>query len=350
MSVVNYFDIFSFERNYKKIKKEVDFFPMVRLCNYGISYDKIIDTVGLKENFLVDDISIAKYIRSNSVNNKLILCERNYSEKIFIDLKKMKMDVIIDNYGDLRLFLKLNQIFNMNKVGLYLKFKDNFSKNGFDIENIDLIIDIIRHNDYKGNISFIFEFLNSIDYENKYNINFERFKSIEKKISSFIADCYIINDFALFKFDRKNLDFDYSSLFGLSGNFFYENVITFKTVLDCVRCFKFGNKKINVGVIYIGFKNGYLRNSKSKVPILIDGKKFNVIGTVKAELIIVDLKEYKNIKEGSEVVLWGDSLTGQTLPIYEVSSYATNTMRKMIDMSAKVVPMNSCEFELKKSS
>ncbi|MGK9156170.1 alanine racemase C-terminal domain-containing protein [Acinetobacter radioresistens] len=349
MKLFNSFNFSAFRKNYIFISKSIEFIPVVRDINFGLNYNKFINCIGVDRSYVVSDFEIAQYLRKKGNKNKIILIEKFINEERLLNLNKLKIDIIIDNYSDLNKIIKLNQLFKLNNFQIYLKVKDNFSKKGFDINSLNILVNTIRYKGYTNDIKFVFDFYNISDYGNIYNINNERFNIISKKINNIIADFYILNDYAFLKFSREALLFDFSNLYGLYGDVNYNNVVTFRSTLDQIRNFNFSGKKIRIGVIKIGFKNGYLRNSRSNVPILINGIRANVIGTVKSEFIIINLNNFDDCKIGSEAILWGRASNGKMLSIHEVSSFATYSMRKMVDISAKIVPMQTGLLEFEKS-
>jgi alanine racemase len=63
-----------------------------------------------------------------------------------------------------------------------------------------------------------------------------------------------------------------------------------------------------VGVVAMGYADGYPGNLQEQAPILVGGKVCRVIGRVAMDLLMVDLRENPAAKAGDEVVLWGKGL------------------------------------------
>ena len=71
---------------------------------------------------------------------------------------------------------------------------------------------------------------------------------------------------------------------------------------------------MSVGVVAIGYGDGYPRHAKSGTPVLVNGKRAQLIGRVSMDMICVDLPD---AKVGDPVVLWGEGL-----PVEEVARSA----------------------------
>ncbi len=69
----------------------------------------------------------------------------------------------------------------------------------------------------------------------------------------------------------------------------------------------------NIGVIAIGYGDGYLRSLPSNTPVLVNGKKCHIVGRISMDMSAIDLSQCKDAKVGDPVVLWGDGL-----PIEEI--------------------------------
>ena len=77
------------------------------------------------------------------------------------------------------------------------------------------------------------------------------------------------------------------------------------------------DKDMTVGIIAIGYGDGYPRHAKSGTPVLVNGKRCSLLGRVSMDMICVDLSKLSedgNAKVNDEVILWGKGL-----PIEEIA-------------------------------
>lgn len=77
------------------------------------------------------------------------------------------------------------------------------------------------------------------------------------------------------------------------------------------------DRSIAMGVVAIGYGDGYPRQAKSGTPVLVNGKRVPMIGRVSMDMITVDLSGQDDAKPGDPVTLWGGGL-----PIEEVASWS----------------------------
>ena len=76
-------------------------------------------------------------------------------------------------------------------------------------------------------------------------------------------------------------------------------------------------KDMLVGIVAIGYGDGYPRHAKTGTPVLVNGKRCSLLGRVSMDMICVDLSEQADAKINDAVILWGDGLA-----VEEVAEHA----------------------------
>ncbi|MDH5408947.1 MAG: alanine racemase [Gammaproteobacteria bacterium] len=115
---------------------------------------------------------------------------------------------------------------------------------------------------------------------------------------------------------------------GLGADFDLKPVMTLSAELISVNSFKKGEsigygsswqcpEDMAVGVVAIGYGDGYPRHAKSGTPVLVNGKRSQLVGRVSMDMVTVDLREHPDAKVGDIVTLWGEGL-----PVEEVATNA----------------------------
>ena len=72
-----------------------------------------------------------------------------------------------------------------------------------------------------------------------------------------------------------------------------------------------------VGVVAVGYGDGYPRHAATGTPVLINGVRSQVVGVSSMDMLTVDLRPVANAKVGDPVVLWGAGL-----PVEEIARHA----------------------------
>ena len=72
-----------------------------------------------------------------------------------------------------------------------------------------------------------------------------------------------------------------------------------------------------VGVVAVGYGDGYPRHARSGTPVLVAGRRAPLIGRVSMDMISVDLRGVPGARVGDPAILWGEGL-----PIEEIAEWA----------------------------
>jgi alanine racemase len=76
-------------------------------------------------------------------------------------------------------------------------------------------------------------------------------------------------------------------------------------------------KPTTMGIVAIGYGDGYPRHAKAGTPVLVNGLRVPLIGRVSMDMISVDLETQNQAKPGDPVTLWGEDL-----PVEEIAQWA----------------------------
>ncbi|SKA46261.1 alanine racemase [Enterovibrio nigricans] len=78
----------------------------------------------------------------------------------------------------------------------------------------------------------------------------------------------------------------------------------------------FADRDTKIGVVAIGYGDGYPRVAPDGTPLLVNGRKVPLVGRVSMDMLTVDLGPDSTDRVGDEVVLWGGDL-----PVEEVARH-----------------------------
>ena len=111
---------------------------------------------------------------------------------------------------------------------------------------------------------------------------------------------------------------------GTGVDFDLKPVMTLRSELIAVNKIKKGDtigygasyrceQDMTVGVVSIGYGDGYPRHAPDGTPVLVNNRQVPLIGRVSMDMITVDLSTDKGAKVGDPVVLWGEGLPVETI-------------------------------------
>ena len=73
------------------------------------------------------------------------------------------------------------------------------------------------------------------------------------------------------------------------------------------------DRPVRVGVVAMGYADGYPRHAPDGTPVFIDGKPSRIIGRVSMDMLTVDLTDLPQAGLGSRVELWGPNVPASQL-------------------------------------
>ena len=72
-------------------------------------------------------------------------------------------------------------------------------------------------------------------------------------------------------------------------------------------------KATQVGIVAIGYGDGYPRSAPSGTPVWCNGKRLKTIGRVSMDMLCIDISGLSDIDVGREVELWGENISANEI-------------------------------------
>lgn len=92
------------------------------------------------------------------------------------------------------------------------------------------------------------------------------------------------------------------------------------------------DRTMRIGVVACGYADGYPRHAPNGTPVLVDGRKTQLLGRISMDMLCVDLTALPDSGMGAQVTLWG-----QGLPVETVAAAAgTISYELMCGLTARV--------------
>lgn len=223
------------------------------------------------------------------------------------------------------------------KIVAWLKIDTGMGRLGVSVCDVHrLYYKLVAHESINSPVGLMSHFACADDKDNPRNYyQISRFHAITADISAPTSFC---NSAALFQFGsdeiRDTVVRPGISLYGISPipivsavSLGLRPVMTLQTQLIAVRMVDAGDTigygarftcpdRMPIGVIAIGYGDGYPRSARDGTPVLVSGVRCHIIGRVSMDMLTIDLRNYPRAQIGDQVILWGDGL-----PIEEVARY-----------------------------
>ncbi|BBG61101.1 Alanine racemase, biosynthetic [Providencia rustigianii] len=292
--------------------------------------------VGTEVQELVDGFGVARLneallLRHQGINKPIVLLEGFFEQSDLQLMVEYNIDTVIHCVEQLemlesaqlakqiKVWMKLDT--GMHRLGVLPQHAESFYQRLQSCQNVDLPINIVSH--------FCQADAPELPTTAKQIECFQQFVSDKPGEKSIAASAGILLwPEAHYDWVRPGI-----MMYGASpqegksaASFGLLPVMTLKSSLIAVRehsagqCVGYGEtwrseRNTLLGVVAIGYGDGYPRNVPSGTPVLVNGRKVPIIGRISMDMTVVDLGPDSTDKVGDDVILWGNAL-----PVEEIAA------------------------------
>jgi alanine racemase len=320
---------------------------VVKADAYGHGLSNVIKALTEADSFAVSSLEEAIKLRKLT-NKNIILLEGFFKSEELKLIEKYNFQPVLHSFEQFQ-YLTNNNFFRIN---FWLKVNTGMNRLGFTVEEITKIYKKFGYT-LKRSINIIGLLTHfSCSDEPTHPLNqkqIETFRLIIKNNIPFSISnsAAILSGIASNEWIRPGI-----ALYGVSP--FNDNsigtdlglfpVMTLVSQLISTRFCSVGDtvgygaeyicpENMLIGVIAVGYGDGYPRHAPMGTPVLINDTIVSLIGRVCMDMIIVDLRKCKNAKIGDQVVLWG-----RNLPIEIIAKYSNTIPHELLSGLTARVP------------
>ncbi len=281
--------------------------------------------------FGVARLEEALTLRSKGVIKPILLLEGFFSEKDLPIIAVNNIQTVVHSQEQLDA-LKNAELPNPIKV--WLKVDTGMHRLGVALEEVDYYCqEFAKCANIEPHFGFVSHFSRADELDSDYTqIQLERFLSATQNKS---GERTIAASGGILFWPESHLEFIRPGIimYGVSPTdtpsqeYGLEPVMTLASSLIAVRNHKAGEpvgyggiwvseKDTKIGVVAIGYGDGYPRNIPQGTPVYVNGRLVPIVGRVSMDMITIDLGKDCCDKVGDEVILWGKELPIETVAQY----------------------------------
>ncbi|MDH5394674.1 MAG: alanine racemase [Gammaproteobacteria bacterium] len=296
-------------------------FAIIKANAYGHGMEKIAHALTEADAFGVATVNEALQLRESGINKAILLLEGFTSLDELSLAREFNLECVIHHESQL-------QLLEQDKgeaLKLVVKIDSGMHRLGFAAAEVSPVIQRITKMNHK--LKLMTHLANADDkHDDKTIRQLETFyQSIENYTDLEIS---IANSAGILGWPQTHAEWNRPGilLYGVSP-FLHDTaethqlkpVMTLSSQLISVKKLKQGDtigyggtytcdKDMTVGVVAIGYGDGYPRHAKTGTPVLVNNKVCTLLGRVSMDMICVDLSEQPDAKVNDTVVLWGNGL------------------------------------------
>lgn len=278
-------------------------------------------------------------LRCAGINQPIVLCEGFFSADELPEIVANQLDVVVHHEFQIESLLAMPVVLHANKpINVWIKLDTGFNRLGFRPQQLDAVLQALRAAQQLRIIGIMTHFANADDpQDTKTQQQIQQFQQaiigIGNKIASSMA-----NSAAILAWPAAHADWVRPGLmlYGVSPlkdrlatDFGLRSVMTLISIVLAIKTAQRGEtigysgrfvcpETMPIGVIAIGYGDGYSSLIPDGTPVIINGKLAKIVGRVSMDMAVVDLRGHYQAKIGDQVILWGSA----ALPLEIVAKHA----------------------------
>ncbi len=306
---------------------------IVKADAYGHGLLPMAQALAGAEAFGVACLEEAEVLREAGIGHPIVLLEGPFSAHELHEMRRLDLDTVIHDEEQVRM---LDTVPDGPPLRLWIKLDTGMHRLGFPPERFGKLI---RHLAPHRAVARPLRFMSHLAAAHEpdpasVSAQLARFREILHRIA---GERSIANSAALLKWPETQLDWVRPGLMLYGVSPFAEEtgeslglrpVMSLVSGLIAVRRVPAGEsvgyggsfrcpEDMPVGVVAMGYGDGYPRHAASGTPVLVAGRRAALIGKASLDMLTVDLRACPEARVGESVLLWGPGL-----PVEEVARAA----------------------------
>ncbi|QLB21296.1 alanine racemase [Vespertiliibacter pulmonis] len=313
---------------------------VVKANAYGQSIGFVTKTLeDMVDAFGVARIKEALEIQESGFAGKIILLEGFFDREELLKTLSRRFDTVVHCIEQLELLEQVAQEWLNEKekgfwqrktkiyfpITVWLKIDTGMHRLGIDPEQVELFYQRLKHCVLVKEIKFISHFSRADEIESDYTE--KQIKMFEQAVQPYSEERSLSASNGILYWPQAHYDWVRPGIImhGISphqqpiSDLGFQPAITLSSSLIAVRNHKAGEpvgygagwvspRDTKIGVVAIGYGDGYPRNAPEGTPVLVNGRRVPIVGRVSMDMMTVDLGLDSQDKVGDEVILWGRDL------------------------------------------
>ncbi|MDQ1237556.1 MAG: alanine racemase [Wigglesworthia glossinidia] len=308
----------------KKYAPQSKIWCVIKANAYGHTMRAALKGLKNTSGFAVSEIDEAIFLRENGWNGPILLISGFFKISDLTELYQYKLTTVIHSRWQIEMLKKYNC---PNTIEIYLKLNSGMNRLGFDKNNFIYAWNELYQSKKVSNLTLMSHF--SFSYSKRsVHQQVKIINEVSNKINK--APQCLANSTAILLHPETHKDWIRPGiiLYGVlpfENNFMnqkygFEPVMTLESKLVAIQHINsnayvgygknyYSKSSDTIGIISCGYADGYPYNIHSSgTPILVDGVRTQIIGSVCMDMLMVDLNPCPKVKIGSTVELWGKNI------------------------------------------
>ena len=276
------------------------------------------------DGFAVACIEEALELRDAGIDHTILILEGFFELAELADIARLKLDIVVQNPDQL---LMLEQTPLPSQIRVWLKMDSGMHRVGFLPEQYRDAWERLNQLPWVNDIVLMSHLSCADEESNGYTLN--QLETFERYTLGLPGERSIANSAGLVQFPQARSDWNRPGLMLYGASPFthahpiadqLKPVMELHSAIISVKEVPAGSavgyagrgvtsQQSRLGVIAMGYADGYPLHANNGTPILVNGKRVPLIGRVSMDMLTVDLTGMDDVKVGDPALLWGEGLS-----------------------------------------
>lgn len=295
---------------------------VIKANGYGHGICRVAQQLSEADGFAVTSIEEALVLRQKGYLHRIVLLEGLFSASEIPVVIQNRLDLVLHSQHQLEWLLDYPFDTTLN---VWIKIDTGMHRLGFHPDAVESVVQQLLSKSSAFQVHFISHFA-SADEQDGFSRDFtlNQIDCFDDTTASWPAAKSLANSAGILHYPASHYEWVRPGilLYGcgnpLGTQHDFKPVMRLESQILSLKWVPkgefvgYGNawqasKDTYVGVVAIGYADGYPRHAKEGTPVLVNGVRVRMVGRVSMDMITVDLTAMVNqVKVGDRVVLWGE--------------------------------------------
>lgn len=337
---------------------------MIKANGYGHGLVAVAKALHESEAFGVACIEEAMKLRAAGIQNRILLMEGFFKEQELNDIVGRQLEPVIHHAIQVQALIEREkQILDkmdknsgsrakIPKLKIWIKVDTGMHRLGFALSEFKQVNDLLNTLKTVEIQGYLSHFPCADELENPKTV--EQIALFEKVMQGIPQDKSLANSAAIFNWPKSHADWVRPGimLYGVSpfanqlgADLGLIPAMTLTTSLIAIQSLNKGDtvgyggifvcpEPMRVGVVAVGYADGYPRLAPHGTPVLLNGQKVPIVGRVAMDMLTIDLRGQEKAKVGDTIELWGPHL-----PVEQVAAHIGTLGYELLTSLSTRVPI-----------
>lgn len=321
-------DLAALKHNHARIRQlapKSKIIAMVKANAYGHGIKRVAQALSEADAFGVASLDEGLMLRDAGIMQPIVLMEGLFEAHELKEASHYDFTLVVHHHLHLEM-LESAQL--LQPISVWLKINTGMHRLGFPPEEVEDVYQRLTACSMIKKPIGLMSHLASADVKEEDEMTLSQIQLFNHLTHTFKGPCSLANSAAILGWEASHVDWVRPGLILYGASPFQATtgldhdllpVMTLSSRIIAVIPVKKGGRvgyggdwtapyDTQVGVVGIGYGDGYPQGAKQGTPVLVNEKLTQLVGRVSMDMLTVDLSTLPNAKIGDPVILWGQGL------------------------------------------